>query len=97
LIDYYQWYKNNDRLNTSSLTSSIIIEKVSKEDAGIYICMVKNTLKYSNGSSIEKFNKAQTRVIVHCKRNVRLDFLYKNKTFIFRCTKSSHITSNNSC
>jgi hypothetical protein len=68
LIDYYQWYKNNEKLNISSLLSSIIIEKVSKEDSGIYICMVKNTLKYSNGSSIEKFNKTQTKVIVQCKK-----------------------------
>jgi hypothetical protein len=66
-IDYYQWYRNNEKLNISSLASSIIIEKVSKDDAGIYICMVKNTLKYSNGSSIEKFNKTQTKVIVQCK------------------------------
>ncbi|CAF0805722.1 unnamed protein product [Adineta steineri] len=64
MIDYYQWYKNNEKLNTSSLTSSIIIEKVSKYDSGNYVCMVKNTLKYSNGSSIEKLNKSQTEIIV---------------------------------
>ncbi|CAF0978283.1 unnamed protein product [Rotaria sordida] len=64
-IDYYQWYKNHHKLNISSLTSSIIIEKVSKYDGGNYMCMVKNTLKYSNGSSIEKFNRTQTKVIVH--------------------------------
>lgn len=73
-IDYYQWYKNNEKLNISSLSSSIIIEKISKQDSGIYICMVKNTLKYSNGSSIEKFNKTQTQVIVQC-----MNFLYKIK------------------
>ena len=44
-----------------------MVENVSKIDAGIYICMVKNTLKYSNGTSVEKFNKVQTRVIVQCK------------------------------
>lgn len=81
MIDYYQWYKNNEKLNTSSLTSSIIIEKVSKEDAGIYICMVKNTLKYSNGTSIEKFNRTQTQVIVHCKWNFQLYFPQKNIHF----------------
>ncbi|CAF3337413.1 unnamed protein product [Rotaria sp. Silwood1] len=63
-IDYYQWYKNKQQLNTSSLTSSIIIEKVSKDDGGIYMCVVKNTLKYPNGSSIEMLNRTQTRVIV---------------------------------
>ncbi|CAF4442202.1 unnamed protein product, partial [Adineta steineri] len=67
MIDYYQWYKNNEKLNTSSLTSTIIIEKVSKYDSGNYVCMVKNTLKYSNGSSIEKFNKSQTEIIVQCR------------------------------
>ena len=75
-IDYYRWYKNNKKLNTSFLASSIIIEKVSKEDAGIYACMVKNTLKYPNGSSVEKFNKTQTRVIVHCKKNFRFFFSF---------------------
>ncbi|UJR25722.1 hypothetical protein I4U23_007074 [Adineta vaga] len=64
LIDYYQWYKNNEKLNTSSLTSSIVIEKIAREDAGNYVCLVKNTLKYSNGSVIEKFNKTQTKVLV---------------------------------
>ncbi|CAF2872012.1 unnamed protein product [Rotaria sp. Silwood2] len=64
-IDYYQWHKNKQKLNTSSLTSSIVIEKVSKDDAGIYMCIVKNTLKYPNGSSIEMFNRTQTKVIVH--------------------------------
>ncbi|CAF1149692.1 unnamed protein product [Adineta ricciae] len=64
LIDYYQWYKNNEKLNTSALTSSIVIEKVSKEDAGNYGCIVKNTLKYSNGSAIERFNKTQIKVLV---------------------------------
>ncbi|CAF4368810.1 unnamed protein product, partial [Adineta steineri] len=39
MIDYYQWYKNNEKLNTSSLTSTIIIEKVSKYDSGNYVCM----------------------------------------------------------
>lgn len=66
-IDYFQWYKNHQKLNTSTLTSSIIIDKISKDDAGVYVCMVKNTLKYPNGSSIEKYNKTQTRVVVHCK------------------------------
>ncbi len=75
-IDYYQWYRNSEKLNISSLSSSIIIEKVSKDDAGVYICMVKNTLKYSNGSSIEKFNKTQTKVIVQCKKKKK-DFSYQ--------------------
>ncbi|CAF2092549.1 unnamed protein product [Rotaria magnacalcarata] len=70
-IDYYQWYKNHQKLNTSSLTSSIVIEKVSKEDSGIYICMVKNTLNYFNGSSIEKYNKTQTKVTVNYAPKVR--------------------------
>jgi len=77
-IDYYQWYKNNEKLNISPLTSSIIIEKVSKEDEGIYLCMVKNTLKYLNGSSIEKFNKTQTRVIVQCKREREREIFFKS-------------------
>lgn len=71
-IDYYQWYKNHEKLNISSLTSSLLIEKASKDDAGIYICMVKNTLKYANGTIIEKFNKTQTKVIVHCKIDISL-------------------------
>jgi hypothetical protein len=66
-IDSYQWYKNDEKLNTSSLTSSLIIDKVSKSDTGIYTCIAKNSLKYSNGSSIEKFDKTQTRVTVECK------------------------------
>ena len=66
-VDYYQWYKNNDRLNVSSTTSKLIFEKISKFDQGRYICMVKNTLKYSNGSSIERFNKSQSQIIVQCK------------------------------
>ena len=69
-IDYYQWYRNHEKLNISSLASSLVIEKVSADDAGIYICMVKNTLKYGNGTVIEKFNKTQTKVIVHCRKNV---------------------------
>ena len=76
-IDYYQWYKNNEKLNLSSSTSSLTIEKVSKDDAGNYICMVKNTLKYSNGSSIEKFNKTQTRVIIQCKINILLKSFFQ--------------------
>ncbi len=67
-IDSYQWYKNDEKLNISSLTSSLIIDKVSKYDSGVYTCLAKNTLKYSNGSSIEKFDKAQTSVTVECKR-----------------------------
>jgi hypothetical protein len=93
-IDYYQWYRNSEKLNISSLSSSIIIEKVSKDDAGVYICMVKNTLKYFNGSSIEKFNKTQTKVIVQCKEKNKI-FLIKN--FLnphFRCSESLHISSN---
>ena len=66
-IDSYQWFKNDVKLNTSSLTSSLIIDKVSKYDSGIYMCMAKNTLKYSNGSVIEKFDKTQTRVTIECK------------------------------
>ncbi|CAF0846546.1 unnamed protein product [Rotaria sp. Silwood1] len=63
-IDSYEWYKNNEKLNISSLTSSYIIDKVSKYDTGIYTCLAKNTLKYSNGSSIEKSDRTQTRVTV---------------------------------
>ena len=54
-------------MNASELTSSLIIDKVTKSDAGIYTCLVKNTLKYANGSAIEKFDKAQTHVTVECK------------------------------
>jgi hypothetical protein len=67
-IDTYQWFKNDEKLTLSSSTSSLIIEKVSKHDAGIYTCLAKNTLKYSNGSAIEKSDKTQTRVTVECKR-----------------------------
>ncbi|CAF0928865.1 unnamed protein product [Rotaria sordida] len=63
-IDSYEWYKNDEKLNISSLTSSYIIDKISKYDTGIYKCLAKNSLKYSNGSSIEKFDKTQTRVTV---------------------------------
>jgi hypothetical protein len=73
-IDYYQWYKNNTKLNVSSLTSSFVIEKLSKYDSGIYLCMVKNTLKYSNGSSIERFNKSQTIVTVQCNHFLIISF-----------------------
>ncbi len=68
-IDSYQWYKNDQKINVSSLTSSLIIDKVSKYDTGIYTCLAKNTLKYSNGSTIEKFDKTQTHVTVECKKN----------------------------
>lgn len=77
-IDYYQWYRNHEKLNISSLSSSLSIEKVSKDDAGIYICMVKNTLKYANGSAIEKFNKTQTKVIIQCKKRL----LFHSRKFI---------------
>ncbi|CAF1385753.1 unnamed protein product [Adineta steineri] len=63
-VDSYQWFKDDMKLNISSLTSSLIIDKVSKYDAGIYTCLAKNTLKYSNGSTIEKFDKTQTRVTI---------------------------------
>ncbi|CAF4400016.1 unnamed protein product, partial [Adineta steineri] len=66
-VDSYQWFKDDMKLNISSLTSSLIIDKVSKYDAGIYTCLAKNTLKYSNGSTIEKFDKTQTRVTIECK------------------------------
>ena len=66
-IDSYQWYKNNEKLNLSSLTSSLIIDNISKNDSGVYICSAKNTLKYSNGTTIEKFDRTQTRVTVECK------------------------------
>jgi hypothetical protein len=70
-IDSYQWYKNDEKLNISSLTSSFIIDKVSKYDSGVYTCVAKNILKYSNGSKIEKFDKSQTRLTVECKRRRR--------------------------
>ncbi|UJR23196.1 hypothetical protein I4U23_026215 [Adineta vaga] len=63
-IDSYQWFKNDIKLNTSSTTSSLIIDKVSKYDSGIYMCIARNTLKYSNGSAIEKYDKTQTRVTI---------------------------------
>jgi hypothetical protein len=66
-IDSYQWFKNDEKLNISSLTSSLIIDKISKDDSGNYACLAKNTLKFSNGTFIEKFNRAQTQVTVECK------------------------------
>lgn len=91
-IDYYQWYRNHEKLNISALTSSVLIDKVSKDDAGIYVCMVKNTLKYANGSTIEKFNKTQTKVIVQCKER----FVYWKEFIgiVCRCTESVDIESN---
>jgi hypothetical protein len=71
-IDSYQWYKNDEKLNISSLTSSFIIDKVSKYDSGVYTCVAKNILKYSNGSKIEKFDKSQTRLTVECKRRINM-------------------------
>jgi len=59
----------------SSLTSSLIIDKPSKIDTGLYTCQAKNTLKYSNGSSIEKFDKAQTRVTVECREKKQNNIL----------------------
>lgn len=66
-IDSYQWFKNDEKLNVSSTTSLLIIDRVSKDDAAVYTCIVKNTLKSLNGNSIEKFGKIQTRVTVECK------------------------------
>ncbi|CAF5164917.1 unnamed protein product, partial [Rotaria magnacalcarata] len=63
-VDSYEWYKNDEKLNISPLTSSFIIEKISKDDAGIYACSARNTLKFLNGSSMEKFDKSQARVTV---------------------------------
>ena len=67
-VDSYQWYKNDQKINVSPLTSSYIVEKVSKDDNGVYTCLARNTLKYSNGTTIEKSDKTQTRVTVECKR-----------------------------
>jgi hypothetical protein len=66
-IDAYQWFKNDVKLNLSASTSSVIVDRVSKDDSGIYTCVAKNTLKYSNGSTIEKSDRAQTRVTIECK------------------------------
>lgn len=91
-VDSYQWYKNDEKLNVSSLTSSLIIDKISKDDAGIYACLVKNTLRTLNGSSMEKYSKTQTRVTVEC----RIDciFVMTFILFISRCTHCSCISVN---
>lgn len=68
-VDSYQWFKNDQKINVSPLTSSYIVEKVSKDDTGVYTCLAKNTLKYANGTTMEKSDKTQTRVTVECKRN----------------------------
>lgn len=74
-IDSYQWYRNNQPLNVGATTSSMIVEKVSKYDDGIYTCVVKNTVKYSNGTSIERINQTQTTVTVQCTiRSPQLSF-----------------------
>ncbi len=49
---------------------------MSKYDSGIYTCLAKNTLKYSNGSIIEKFDKAYTRVTVECKEKKKRFFFH---------------------
>ena len=67
-IDSYHWYRNHEKLDVNPSVSSLIIEKVTKNDTGTYLCRVKNTLKYSNGSSLEKSNQTQTKVMVQCKR-----------------------------
>lgn len=91
-IDSYQWYKNDEKLNTTSLTSSLIIDKVSKYDSGVYTCLAKNTLKYSNGSTIEKFDKTQTRVTVECKKEKKNFFSLLIK--FFRCSNRKFINTN---
>ena len=65
-IDSYQWFRDSQKLNTDAMTSSMVVEKVSKFDDGIYSCQVKNTVKYSNGSAIERINQTQIRVTVQC-------------------------------
>ena len=67
-VDSYQWFKNDRQINVSPLTSSYIVEKVSKDDTGIYTCQARNTLKYANGTTMERSDKTQTRVTVECKR-----------------------------
>lgn len=74
-IDSYQWYRNNERLNVNDSTSTLIIERVSKNDSGTYSCLVKNSLKYTNGSSIEKSNQTQTQVMVQCKQQIERSLL----------------------
>lgn len=71
-VDSYEWYKNDEKLNLSPLQSSLIIDKVSKHESGIYKCLARNSLKYSNGSLIEKFDQGQTRVTVECKNFICL-------------------------
>lgn len=70
-VDSYQWYKNDQKINVSPLTSSYIVEKVSKDDTAVYKCLAKNTLKYSNGTTIEKSDQTQTRVTIECKRETK--------------------------
>ena len=74
-IDSFQWYRNNERLNVNESTSKLIVEKVSKTDSGTYVCLVKNSLKYANGSSIEKSNQTQTQVMVQCKQQIERSLL----------------------
>jgi hypothetical protein len=92
-IDSYQWYKNDEKLNISSLASSFIIDKLSKYDSGVYTCLAKNTLKYSNGSTIEKFDKSQTRVTVECKKRINRKERFSN-LILSRCTNCSFINTN---
>ena len=76
-VDSYQWYRNNERLNTNGSVSTFVIEKVSKNDSGTYVCLVKNSLKYVNGSSIEKINQTQTQVMVQCKQKHSIKFTFE--------------------
>lgn len=94
-VDSYQWYKNNQKLNLSSTISAIQMSKVSKDDQGVYACLVKNTLKYPNGSIVEKFNQTQTTVTVQCKTlPKRASFSH---CFVYRCAKNLDELSYSCC
>jgi hypothetical protein len=89
-IDSYQWYKNDQKINVTELTSSLIIDKVSKYDTGIYTCLAKNTLKYPNGSTVQKFDKTQTHVTIECKFKLLPDL---HSPSIFRCSNCEFINT----